>query len=146
MADVLPIRKPLNAAESGFTDARAEGFALTIRQLFTELPLPDKERVHSQLTEILRPIPAPKAGDVLGAIIYLLPKRPEWSVQELKGLIDDYGIEATTKEIYNALGYLTRHSKIQRIGHGRYSIGGIPVITSDDLGGAPSRNEEHDAN
>ena len=93
----------------------------------------------------MRPIRA-LAGDVLGAVIYLLPKRSEWSVQEIKKWIDDRGIEATATQIYNALGYLTRKQKIQRIGHGRYSIGGVPVVTSDDLGGAPSKDEEYDAN
>jgi hypothetical protein len=124
---------------------RSDDFASTIKHLFTELPLAEKERVLAQLTEILRPIPAPRAGDVLNAVIHLLPRRTEWTVQELKSAICENQIEATDKEIYNALGYLTRKQKIQRVGHGRYMVDGVLVETVDDIGvGPPTRHEIDD--
>jgi hypothetical protein len=146
MADVIPLRKAPDPNARNLSDERAEAFVSTIKQLFSELALSDQEQVVARLTEILRPIPAPRAGDVLGALIYLLPKRQEWTVQELMDLLLEQGVEHKPKEVYNALGYLTRKHKIQRTGHGRYTIGGIPVVTSDELGGAPSKDEEHDAN
>jgi hypothetical protein len=145
MGDAVPIRSEPDTNSSGPLDARAQSIATTIKVLFNELPLPDQERVFAQLAEILRPIPAPRAGDVLGAVVYLLPKRSEWRVQELKKQIDDYGIEASAKEIYNALGYLTRKGKIKRIGHGLYSVDGAVMATMDDLGvGPPTRHEIDD--
>jgi hypothetical protein len=143
MAEVVPLQ---DRKDRDAHDARAVDFAATIRLLFNELSFSDQEKVHAQLTEILRPIPAPRAGDVLGAVIHLFPKKAEWTVQELIARLDANGVEHTPKELYNALGYLTRKQKIQRTGHGRYSIGGVPVITSDELGGEPSRFEEHDPN
>jgi hypothetical protein len=142
MAKVVPLSIDNQGARA--LPQRADDFISTIKFLFTELPLPDQERVLAQLTEFLRPIPAPRAGDVLGAVIHLLPKRPEWTVQELIDAVGAHNIEATAKEIYNALGYLTRKRKIQRMGYGRYAVEGIQVVTSDDLGGPPSRHMNDD--
>jgi hypothetical protein len=146
MSNVVAIPYVSNEKLGEQPDARSDSIASTIRILFRELSLPYQERVLDDLTDILRPIPAPRAGDVLGAVIHLLAKSPssEWSVRELKNAIDHHGIEATVKEIYNALGYLTRKRKIQRTGHGRYAVEGMQVVTSDDLGGPPSRHEIDD--
>src|SRR5690349_17245276 len=96
------ISHPASAYDS--RNARTQSIISTIKVLFSELPSAEQERVLDELTEILRPIPAPRAGDVLGALIHLLPKRPEWTVQELKQRIGEHGVEASPKEIYNALG------------------------------------------
>jgi hypothetical protein len=74
-------------------------------------------------------------------IVKLLPRQREWSVAEIKHKIDERGVAATAKEIYNALGYLTRKKHIRHIGYGRYLIDGIPVVTTDPLGGQPSITE-----
>jgi hypothetical protein len=147
MVEPVPLKSRKDRVDDDAHDERAVDFAATIRVLFKELSLADQEKVHSQLTEILRPIPAPRAGDVLGAVIHLFPKKAEWTVQELLAQLEAYGVAHTAKEVYNALGYLTRKQKIQRTGHGRYSIGGVSVVTSDELvEGPPSRFEEHDPN
>ena len=125
-------------------DARTENLFATIKTLIRELPRTAQEHLLIEITEMIRPIPAPRAGEVLGTIVHLLGDRSDWTVQELKQEIVKRGVEASAKEIYNALGYLTRKGKIQRIGHGRYLIGGIQVCTSDDLGGPPSWAEIDD--
>ena len=115
---------------------RGDALISAIKVMFGELTPAQQEKLRTDLEGIVRPIPAPRAGDVLGAVIRLFPKQPEWTVQELLRRLEEGGVEHTTKEVYNALGYLTRKQKIQRTGHGRYSIGGVPVVTSDELGGA----------
>lgn len=144
MAEVVQLLN--NTVDADAPDKRAHDFASTIELLFRELPLPVQERVYAQLSKVLRPIPAPRAGDVLGAVIHLFPKRPEWTVQQLIESLEAAGVEHTPKAVYNALGYLRRKDKIQKTGHGRYTIGGIPIVTSDDLGGAPTKDEQHDPN
>jgi predicted transcriptional regulator of viral defense system len=83
----------------------------------------------------------PRAGEVLGAIVRLLPQRESWTVAELKQTIDERGIPATPREVYNAVSYLARKGHIRRVGYGRYLIDGVPVVTADHLGGQPSITE-----
>lgn len=113
-----------------------------IRTLVKGLSPQDKERVLKEITDMLRPIPAPRAGDVLGTIIKLIPRNgQQWSVAELKQRVEESGVYASPKEVYNAVGYLARRGHIQRIGPGRYVINGVTVVTGDDLGGQPSNTE-----
>ncbi len=79
---------------------------------------------------------------MLGTIVRLLPDREEWTVADFKHEVASEGVEATTKEIYNALGYLTRKGHIRRVGYGRYLIDGGILITAEDLGGEPGRYED----
>jgi hypothetical protein len=141
VAEIVPTLDPKADAQ---LKTRHQTIISTIKVLFGELPFAEQRRLLAELTEILRPIPAPRAGDVLGVLIHLLPKRAGWTVHDLKEAVGQHGIEATPKEIYNALSYLTRKRKIQRTGYGRYAIEGMQVITSDDLGGPPSRHEIDD--
>lgn len=101
-----------------------------------------RDRILSKLTQILRPIPAPRAGEVLGALVRLLPQQRSWTVEALKESVEASGVEAPSKELYNALGYLTRKGRIRRVGYGRYSIDGAQIVTSDDLGGATLSQED----
>lgn len=125
-------------------DARSDSIRATIKHLFSELPVEEQESLHVELYEILRPIPAPKAGDVLGAIIKFLPRKREWTVDDVKRNVDATGVSASPKEVYNALGYLTRKGRIQKAGYGRYIVDGLVFVTEDQLGGAPSRHEIDD--
>ncbi len=54
---------------------------------------------------------------MLSAIAELLPKQNEWTVTEIREKVD-----APAKEIFNALGYLTRKKMVRRLGYGRYEI------------------------
>lgn len=84
---------------------------------------------------MLRPIAAPRAGDVLEAIVKLLPRKPTWTVGDIKQEVSAKGVSASPKEVYNAVGYLTRMGHMRRVGYGRYVVDGMEVVTSDDLGG-----------
>jgi hypothetical protein len=83
----------------------------------------NRAHVLSEIGDIVRPIPAPRAGEVRGTIIRLLPRRKEWTVDELKQGVADTGISAEPKEVYNAVSYVARKGHIQRIGYGRYVVG-----------------------
>ncbi len=79
---------------------------------------------------------------MLGTIVRLLPERRDWTVEELKQEIDQQQVEASKKEVYNALGYLTRTGRIQRVGYGRYVVDGAELTTIDDLGLPSTRHED----
>jgi hypothetical protein len=102
----------------------------------------EKERVLRELADMLRAVPAPMAGDVLGVVVQLIPRDRHWTVSELKQRIDEHGVEATPKEIYNAIGYLTRKGGLKRVGYGRYVVAGVEIATSDDVGGESARHED----
>jgi hypothetical protein len=101
----------------------------------------EREQVLRTITEKLRPIPVPQAGDVLGIVVQLLPRDRQWTVAELKRRVEAEALPVSAKEIHNALGYLTRKKHIQRVGYGRYMIAGVAVVTADDLGGERSITE-----
>jgi hypothetical protein len=123
------------------SDPAVQAIVSAIDTLIDGLGPAEKERVLRQVTEKLRPISVPQAGDVLGIIVQLIPRDRQWTVTELKRSVEDQGGMITAKEIHNALGYLTRKRHIQRVGYGRYMIGGIPVVTADELGGQPAITE-----
>ena len=121
---------------------RVDELRATIKRMIGWLPQDAREDFLRELGVPDRPVSHPKAGDVLATIIRLLPRQKSWTVAELKQQISERGVEAKPKEIYNALGYLTRHERITRIGYGRYLVDGIEVVTSDDLGGPNIRHED----
>ncbi|ULO24237.1 hypothetical protein [Methylocystis sp. SB2] len=117
--------------------SHADEVARAIKTLLDPLPPAEQEQVIRKLAEALRSETAPKAGDVLNTIVRLLPKQRDWSVQAIKKEVEDRGIEASDKSIYNAIGYLTRKGRMRRIGYGQYIVDGIQVTTADEFGGAP---------
>lgn len=110
--------------------------------LLSALSVPEQQRILQEVMNTLSPAATPRAGKVLGTIVRLLPHRSEWTVTDVRQEVESEGVEATTKEIYNALGYLTRKRRIKRIGYGRYLIDGAGIVTADDLGGEPGRYED----
>jgi hypothetical protein len=110
---------------------------------FETLSDEDRQDVLDKLIEILRPIPTPRAGEVLDAIVKLLPRRKDWTVQRLREEVADKGVSANPKEIYNAVGYLVRKGHMRRIGYGRYLVdGGAVIVASDDFGGPTASQED----
>lgn len=132
---ISPIEKP--------TGARSQKIADAVRMLFNALSKSEQERLLRDFTSALRPIQTPRAGKVLGTIVRLLPRQQEWTVRDVKQQVESEGVDATSKEIYNALGYLTRKGHVQRIGYGQYLVDGVGIVTSDDLGGEPARHEDN---
>ncbi len=88
------------------------------------LALLSRKQVLKEVTEKLRPIAVPRAGDVLSTVVNLIPRDRAWTVRELKSRVEESGSPVADKELYNAIGYLTRKHHIQRVGPGRYVING----------------------
>src|SRR5688572_20181652 len=68
----IPAEKP---ASSGGDDLRSDQFAEAIKVLLSTLSPQQRDQVLRKVTEKLRPIPAPRAGEVLEAIVLALPQR-----------------------------------------------------------------------
>jgi hypothetical protein len=121
-------------------DPNRQKIADAIKLLLSTLPPVEQDRVLREITEEIRPIPADRP--VFGTVVRLLRRRTEWTVGELKQEIAEHGVTASAKEIYNSLGYLTRKKRIRRIGYGRYLVDDGLLITADDLGLEPARDED----
>ncbi|TGD94588.1 hypothetical protein [Methylobacterium nonmethylotrophicum] len=113
---------------------RVDSMVRGILSLLETLSPAEKQLVVRRVTDALRPIRTPNAGDVLSVVVQLMPRTGTWTVDDLKKTIEKSGVEAKPKEIYNALGYLTRRKHIQRISYGRYMVDGAMVETAEDLG------------
>jgi hypothetical protein len=123
-------------------DLRLQKIADAINTLLSPLQPQEQDRILRKITENLCHLPTPKAREVLGVIVRLFPQNESWTVDALKQRISERGIEANQKQVYNAIGYLNRKGHIRRIGYGRYVFDGIEIVTSEDLGGQPSRHED----
>jgi hypothetical protein len=144
---LCPMAKPVSIAEvprssDASDEARSQSMLSAVRTLIRGLSPEEQEQLLSELTGIVRPISAPRAGDVLGAVVRLIPKRRPWTIDDLKKDVEAEGVEASPKEVYNAVGYLVRKGQIRRVGYGRYIVDGTELVTSDDLGGASTRHED----
>ncbi|OWK20792.1 hypothetical protein AJ88_26690 [Mesorhizobium amorphae CCBAU 01583] len=142
MSNVTRLQTPESKASSGSDDSRPDQVAQAINTLLGLLSPTERDLVLRKVTDKLRPIPAPRAGEVLEAIVLALPQRRDWTVEALRETVQEHGIEASAKEVYNAIGYLTRKKHMRRVGYGRYVVDGTEIVTSDDLGGESSRHED----
>lgn len=123
-------------------DARLSDAVDTIKFMLARFSSEERELILKQITDFVRPIPVERAGTVLGLIIKMLPKKRAWTIDDLKTEIKEKGLEAQDKEVYNAMGYLTRKGHIRRVGYGRYVVDGVEVVTADNLGGETTRHED----
>lgn len=121
---------------------RPRRFSEAIVTMLEPLPAQERDMVLQLVTERLRPISAPRAGEVLGAVILAFPQRDKWSVEALRETVQAQGVQAAPKEIYNALGYLVRKGRIRRVAYGQYVLGGagIEIEGTDD---GTLRESEH---
>jgi hypothetical protein len=90
------------------------------------------------------PMAAPRAKGVLGTLVRLLPHRREWTIEEVRQEVAANGIEATPKEVFNALGHLARSKRIKRAGYGRFIVEGALFVTTNDefFGLQPGPNDD----
>ncbi|MBB3570785.1 hypothetical protein [Rhizobium sp. BK491] len=142
MANVRKFSPARKAQRRNLAVGSSRSVADTIKFLLENLPHDDREAVLAEITDFVRPIPVERAGDVLGVIVKFAQRNQSISVQDVKAAVKQAGIEAKPKEVYNAIGYLTRKGHIHRTGYGRYIVDGVEIVTSEDLGGATSRHED----
>jgi hypothetical protein len=133
---------PAKSASDAVLPPHVEKIVDALRKLWSALPVDEQERLLGELSRSLRLIPASRAGEVLGEIVRLIPRREEFSVQDIKKRISDRGITAAPKAVYNALSYLKSTGQVKSVGYGRYIVAGVGLHTAEDLGVAPSRNED----
>jgi hypothetical protein len=116
VTDPYPFPPPQESSVTGSGDPVWQKIVDAIKLLVSCLAPNDRERVLREIMEPIRPIPASPAGQVLGTIVSLLPRRPRWTVEDLKHQVTSEGIAATSKEVYKALGSLTRKRLVRRVG------------------------------
>lgn len=120
-------------------NSQSEEIARKIRALLSQLSAEERERVVHSIARTISP--TPRAGDILRAIVKFLPRQTEWTVNNVAENVASAGVEASKREIYNALSYLVRRGYVQRVSYGRYLVSGVLIETSDDLGVEPDRRD-----
>jgi hypothetical protein len=113
-----------------------------IKALLNTLSPSEQRDVLDEITRTIRPIHAPRAGEVLGAIIHWMPREREWTVEEAKKAVFERAENSSPKEVYNAIAYLVRTRRLRRVGYARYLLDGVLWETLDELGLEPLRNED----
>jgi hypothetical protein len=141
MVEATRLARGAAAAHDSQLTPRVEVTVDEIRALLRDLSPGEQKEVLTQIEALLRPIPAPRAGNVLSAVVRVVSSRKEWTVSEIKSEVVAQGVKASDKELYNAVGYLTRGKHLKRVGYGQYLFEGGLLCTSDDLGGEPARYE-----
>jgi hypothetical protein len=126
----------------GQPDQHRQKIGEAIKLLLSALPPAEQDRLLQEIIDAIRPIPAPRAGEVLGAIVRFLPRRRQWTVDDIKREVAALSIEAAPKEIYNSMGYLVRKGRVKRIGYGRYLVDGAELRSLDDLGLPPDYEDD----
>lgn len=122
--------------------ADSQNITEKIKALLERVPQEGREAILESITEFVKPIQVERAGDVLGVVVRFVQRKQEVTVDAVKEAVREAGLKASPKEVYNAIGYLTRKGHMRRTGYGRYMIDGVEFVTSDDLGGASSRHED----
>jgi hypothetical protein len=139
-------RKELQKTQDNQADPHADSVLVAAKTLIGALPHDERERVLGELAKAFQPISPPRAGstDLLAEVIRLLPEQRSWRVEDVRRRIEERGIEAEPKAIYNVLTYLKRRGQLKHEGYGRYTLGDIAIVTSDEVGGAPAWSEIDD--
>ena len=134
------------AQDNQAADPHSDSVLAAARTLIGALPPEERERILTELTKAFRPIPEPKAGssDVLAEIVRLLPQQRSWTVEQIRKRVEERGMKAEPKAVYNALTYLKRRNDIVHHGYGRYTVDGLHFVTSEEAGGTPTSHEQHD--
>lgn len=121
---------------------RTATFVAAIETMLGSLSATERDQVLKIVSQKLRP--NPRAGEVLGTVIQLFRQKPEWAAEDLREEVPKQGVQASAKEIYNALGYLKRHHRIRKVGYGQYVLAdigaGIDMNDEDDRSGPTSEH------
>jgi hypothetical protein len=135
MSKVTQFPKTPSAKPDKLSGPQAEKIAEAITTLFATLEASDQHVLLDRLNKDVRIIPASRAGDVLGMVARIIPKKPDWTAEEIRSEVAAAGVQATPRDVFNAIGYLARKGHIQRLGGGRYLIGGIGYQAQLDFEG-----------
>lgn len=132
----------MSAPQSPEPEPRPHKIADAIKVLFSTLSPAEQQALVKELGAPPPAIPMPpRAGEVLGTVVRLLPRDKEFTVAQVKARVAAVGVKATEKEVYNALGYLHRRKYLRRIGYGQYLVavgtGTIVVLDDNDVPGFP---------
>jgi hypothetical protein len=141
MSSVVPFPPCLSSPEPA-GDPRAEKISDAIKTLLSALSPEEQHRILREIAEALQPVPTPRAGEVLGTIVRWMPRDAEFTVEDAKKGVAAQRVEATPKQIFNAIGYLARKGHIRRQGYGRYLVGGVGLTTADNLGLEPTPDDD----
>jgi hypothetical protein len=120
-----------------------EAMFAAIRQLLAPMTPTDKAEFIKELARE-NGIESLRSGPVLATVLRLIPKNQEFSAEEIRRGVDAAGVEATAKSVLNALNYLQKKQRIQRIGHGRYIVDGALYETLEELDARPPTRHEID--
>jgi hypothetical protein len=119
--------------EAHYSSDAAAAIADAIWALFDKLPVQDRNELVSQLLKVARPlIPASRAGDVLATVAKFLPKRQNWTAEQIRQEVSQAGITCSARDVFNAIGYLARKGLVERKGAGRYWVAGAAVESAGD--------------
>lgn len=127
--------QPTVREEANYSSHAAAAIADAIWGLFNKLSPQDRDALVSQLLKAARPlIPASRAGDVLATVAKFLPKRRDWTAEQIRQEVSAAGITASSRDVFNAIGYLVKKGLVERKGAGRYLLAGSIGIESADGG------------
>lgn len=140
MSKVVSIPNPrASQSEPSRPDDRLSAFKTLVQ---ATLSREEQQWLLRELSESLGQGHPLQAGTVLKMLRRVLPNQHQWTVAQLKQRIDEEGVSASAKELYNALNYLNRTGQVSRVGYGQYMVAGGLLVTADDLGGERSRHED----
>jgi hypothetical protein len=109
------------------SQARPEAVADILMRIIAGFNLSDYERelVLQTMNERNVTISTPRAGKTLSAIVDFIRREEPgdtFTLEDVRAALTRNAAPLTPKEIYNALGYLTRKKHIERIGYGLYQV------------------------
>jgi hypothetical protein len=141
-------------SERNATDGLIKRLGDTLKLLLGDLP-PDVREDYRRRLAGVREIgqrPDNRAGEIYSNVVELFRRegRREWSVSEVQDALGDDEKQPdpkTIKAIYNALNYLAKTGRLQRISRGRYLVLGVgaAVDFAEDFGDqSTTRMTEHD--
>lgn len=141
MSSVAPFPKPPGTEQGEPSSPEAARLLKAIWELVPLLPVVDQQRFADEIVKAVRPIPAFRSGDVLGSVVRFLPKQAQWTAKAIREEVAASGVQATSREVFNAIGYLIRKGRVKRLGNGHYLVDGVGLTTADDLGLEPARDD-----
>lgn len=142
MSAIAPFPQPPKREQAEPSSPEAAKLLEAIWALVPLLPVEDQQRLADDIVKAVRPIPAFRSGDVLNSVVRFLPKRSQWTAKAIREEVAASGVQATSREVFNAIGYLIRKGRVKRMGSGQYLVDGVGFTTADNFGLPLTKDEE----